>query len=828
MVSPESTVPTAVPVAAKIEPSVRRAKPLELSTSPHSNLSEPEADNEQLDEVFSNPDTADLGYRSDGTGATSPGPNSPGPSSPLSRSVLTSALASKSAQMADDAPSTSPPALRLHALPAFSKPAGANGSDAAAAHESQPSLVGSQAQSPQTPTSVVGGVRRDAAATSARRHSANVASLPGPGALPAANDLPADPVDASTVSRLFAHPPAASPILSPASVASPPRTPGFSPRPGAAGQPLGSPTTERSSLFFRPSRSATRPSSPDARSRGDASAPLSPLPSMSAARAADRPTSSSSTVSGLGALSSPSAAAATGSMPLSASASASSQSIFERDIEHRDASHIMSKQEAIDVAIPSVLDDAVEAIIEDGTEQIEVVAPQTPAPPLPLSSVALSVHSNANSPAMSSAIPSPPVAASGQFEAPPGSMAAQIAERLAPRQSAASASDEVRQSGSAMRSRGGVHSPGSDMGSVTSLRSRSPQASASRGVREVLDTSPARSSRASASPTPGPHASLAAAVSQASRAASATASAPIGGPSLSQQQQQQQLPAASSAFVTPTATAFPSLPLPNPYRSSSPNLAALSVPMMTASMSDVGRPAASSLSIDGAIISGAEAASLDHSLDSLADVIAASDAEEAASPYVPRSPAFYNYASGASSPTMEKHKIRKGKGSGDGRINPPGGLGTMPGGLGVFDGGENGSLMALSSGAPSPSQEAKRRLSFFSYADIINRNAGEVMDFEGVVRQAAERDDLQHGYPGGHSKQASSASQIAGAGGTQMSRSASTSAADQRRTAGGARLSSISGINTPLRGRRDVLENQALSNRLESLTLANNPAQPQQ
>ncbi|WFD07467.1 hypothetical protein MVES1_002833 [Malassezia vespertilionis] len=48
-------------------------------------------------------------------------------------------------------------------------------------------------------------------------------------------------------------------------------------------------------------------------------------------------------------------------------------SIFERDIEHP---HLRSPQEAIDVAVPPVLDDAASAIVDD-TASLEIIAPQT-------------------------------------------------------------------------------------------------------------------------------------------------------------------------------------------------------------------------------------------------------------------------------------------------------------------------------------------------------------------------------------------------------------------------------------------------------------------
>jgi hypothetical protein len=52
----------------------------------------------------------------------------------------------------------------------------------------------------------------------------------------------------------------------------------------------------------------------------------------------------------------------------SVSGSFSTPSIFERDIEHRNTSHLLTKSEAIDVAIPSVLSDAVEALQEYAPE----------------------------------------------------------------------------------------------------------------------------------------------------------------------------------------------------------------------------------------------------------------------------------------------------------------------------------------------------------------------------------------------------------------------------------------------------------------------------
>uniref|UniRef100_V5GQK9 Uncharacterized protein n=2 Tax=Kalmanozyma brasiliensis (strain GHG001) TaxID=1365824 RepID=V5GQK9_KALBG len=495
----------------------------------------------------------------------------------------------------------------------------------------------------------------------------------------------------------------------------------------------------------------------------------------------------------------------------------------------------MTKQEAMDVAIPSVLDDAVEAIIEDDAE-IEVVAPANPAPPLALSSAALSAHSGASSPSFDLASsPSPPLSASGALEAPPGTMAAQIAEKLGPR---AMAVDDANNA--SRRAASGLRHFGSDVESVgNSMRSRSPPGS--RMLDPADGGSPVRS-RASISPAPGlTPVSLAAAVSQAQ--ATSSLQAPSAGHS-----------------PMPTATAFPSLPLPNPFRSSSPNLSAMALPSLTTGV-EAGRPATSSVSIDGAIISGTEVATLDHSLDTIADVIAAHDAEQAASPYVPRSPAVPSI-SGTSSPHVGGSVIRPpqqhpgtGAAAGANRAAPPGTLGlpTSTSGLGVMGTGES-LFAALASGSPSPSAD-KRRLSFFSYADILNESKGEVMDLQGVVQHAAERDEQQHGifHPQAHASNhayggdqsngyeafTSQPSILQQLGGANMARSASTSAAASPRTSsmpgGGAKstsgTSSIvatgagSGAYTPARGRRDNhLENKALSNRLDSLQLATSEA----
>lgn len=736
----------------------------------------------------------------------------------------------------------------------------------------QPVSASSDASAPALSTAAASRHTHSAHSPNAMMMDA-VTAAAASGALPAANGLPDDPIEASTISRLFPHPPAPDPTptstpapltaasgsvpVSPHPI-SPPRTPAGPTSLRSAASPnsvLASPSSERANPI---SHAGVHPAhlmhSLHQHQNQHHHHPLSgtsdafsaqPHPNSSGFRSPVRVRQhGAASPIGIAGTSPPSLAASHAGAWHNTDLQAphtprtphtpNTPSIFERDIEHRDASHIMTKQEAMDVAIPSVLDDAVEAIIEDDAE-IEVVAPQNPAPPLALSSAALSAHSGASSPSMGLASsPSPPLSASGALDAPPGSMAAQIAEKLAPR---SSAHDDL--GATPRRATAGSRHPGSDAESVgNSMRSRSPQAARMHDLAD--DGSPVRS-RASVSPASGlPPVSLVAAVSQAQATSPLPASVAGNSP-------------------MPTATAFPSLPLPNPFRSSSPNLSAMALPSL-ATGADAGRPATSSVSIDGAIISGTEVATLDHSLDTIADVIAAHDAEQAASPYVPRSPAP-PALSGASSPVVDRSRsaagsaIRQpqqhrgmGAAAGVNRAAAPGTLGlpTSTSGLGVFNTGES-LFQALASGSPSPSAD-KRRLSFFSYADILNENKGEVMDLQGVVRHAAERDEQQHGlfhphaqgYAHGHaselgggyeafSSQPSIMQQLGGAG---MARSVSTSAAASprsgavpgARSTSGSAAAANSGAHTPARGRRDYLENKALSNRLDSLHLATSNA----
>ncbi|PWN52482.1 hypothetical protein IE53DRAFT_367151 [Violaceomyces palustris] len=838
-----------------------------LSLSPHSIPSELDGDGEQMDDVFSNPDTAELESRSDGTGATSPGPNSPGAGSPNPRGFLGPVTSLKAHAEGGGGGLSGAPSLILSGLGDSQTTVGASNVTRASGASVGFVAAGSRSPNPTTPQSpilIAGGTPARIGTLKEPLHRLSVSPpatsglSPPLSSLPPANELPSDPKEASTLSTLFAHPPAAV-----VSVPMSPQSPLSSVRSGSVTPALPSPSAERAAALARLSRSSTRPSSPDALTRAER------LASPNGAKGPSsrgRPLSASS---GLSTAASGNLAAITPTGLLTVESSGS-PSIFERDIEHRDAAHVLSKQEAMDVAIPSVLDDAVEAIIEDGTDQLEIVTPQAPAAPLALSSVALSVHSGASSPPpLPLQSPSPPLSSAGHLDdLPPGSIAAQIAEKLAP---ARGASDEVssatlgRHSATPNRvgrapSQGGR--PVGEGGNGSSLRSRSPAGAQGLGVQQVLDRSPVRS-RASASPPPSQCASsLTAAISPVGPSRlvgfGPGTNSPGGGAAALG------LPSLHSAQI-PTATAFPSLPLPNPYRSSSPSPAALVQHISSPSL-DAGRPAPSSLSIDGAVISGSEVATAGGSLDCMADVLAASDLDESASasPYIPRSPSNFSSVptGGSSSPLMDRSRARPVRsssgqgqkpnlaGAGHGRSGSGNGGMHMPGGLGVFD--ASGSSFNPSGGyatgtaASSPSAE-KKRLSFFSYADILNENRGEIIDFEGAVRQSAERDEQQHGLTTTPShSQLISSSPSAGAlfgssigsvtaggvigGSTGMSRSVSTGGAimSPRSAAGftvsspgvGASAAVKSGSNTPLRGKREVLENKALSNRLESLNLA--------
>lgn len=444
-----------------------------LSFSPRSNpaFSDPDyyPDREDVDDVFSNPDTAELEARSDATGSTSPDrAMSPALSSPDSRGRSGFAYSPHVDVPIDDegkANDRLSAAVALHHRPSHESQMTQN--TATPVLDDGARAWGSHSVTPTT--SVIGGTRSPSLGSSptARRasmhprpvsaHQALLFSESNATTIPAANDLPMDPSEASSVSTLFAHPPGpslpsssrGSPALSAIRLALS-SSPTFSASAGmgasksasAAGSPLyersgyhwsaaGDSWATQSPLSRSSSRGpltsaapggsgtyttpATRPSSPDrsktvmpplvvpehlstpakvpvGSSRGSAGGPgdfsSSPTSSYSPLSGGASSRSFGGAGWGLG-LSSPAghslrnarssvdAGAADGARNLPPtlegvhSASplpASESSIFERDIEHRDARHVLSKSEAVDVAIPPVLDDAVEAIIEGGDQ----------------------------------------------------------------------------------------------------------------------------------------------------------------------------------------------------------------------------------------------------------------------------------------------------------------------------------------------------------------------------------------------------------------------------------------------------------------------------
>ncbi|KDN43769.1 hypothetical protein K437DRAFT_274794 [Tilletiaria anomala UBC 951] len=719
---------------------------------------------------------------------------------------------------------------------------------------------------------------------------------------PSANDMPADPDAAESLTRsLFVTPPPPSPAAS-AYTASSAFITGAAVGAGgtAADAPFGAAaaaaTAAHNSQSHMPSPAySPGPSSPNLfargvvhssmrspRARSPARAPASASATGSTAIISRAHTASPSTALPFAHTAGGALAAAAGSWSTSptmphtaavpapaASASgntlaAAAPAIFERDIEHRDASHLLSKSEAIDVAIPSVLSDAVEALQEFGPEELEIIEPQTASPPLALSASALSSHtqsaelaaqahahkpssvaslhsgplsmhgsaplslslsragstpasgsgsgSGASSPRQYSAMmapldagtsgfaassPSPPLSyASGMDDQPlpAGSLAAQIAEKFAPSAppaigtmfaaagAGASGGKERQQRPSSSYSGSVAHGMGgSGARAMSPIRGRLADISPTRATFSLGSWPPSgsaspRSARAAlhlaqmkALQSPGPSP---VAITEPLSSAGLTAPAVAGSgsglltPCSVHLPGSGVLPAAlgpvasspspslspSSSFHLPTAMAFPSLPLPNPYRSPSPP------PHDPTEAADGERPAPSSISVDGAVISGTEVATAQTSLDGLADVITSnapvafpsgSTAEDAA-PYSSRG-----------SPLRERKAFLFTPGSGSGSCSASGSGATSPvtptsalphatdAQLAIRRSAalSASSLPFSSSGTVGGAGEGRpaRRLSFFAPADMINAAKAEVHTFDEAVRQSAEVESHQHG-----------------------------------------------------------------------------------
>lgn len=705
------------------------------------------------DEVFSNTDTADLEEsRSDATGTTSPAPNSPGPSSPSNRganhiAIVTSQSPSdafgtlkQNEYSSSQANKNSTGPLSLATLPHISMsqlqrqldqdvnvetPRATTSAANASSHMSRPqygrTISASNTTTLQASPLLTGQTSRGSTpriggpSTSHSTSYVNLASMSkGQSPLPSAHDMPSNAKDASTMSKLFARPPAQSPSEEFSGFAfNTPRDSIATPQGmirSATGSQLNSPVSQMTisspigaSRVFR-SRPTTRPPSPERISAH--------LKGVNA---------------GLGLGVFPKVLSSDGDIVTS-----SEPSIFERDIEHRDAGHVLSKQEAVDVAIPSVLDDAVEAITSEDIDDFEIVAPHASPPPLALSTQALSAHASQNnsrhnvplvssidSPAHS---PSPPLSSSagGAVDAPPGSMAAQIAERLATR------SNAPEEQATSTRHR----RPVSDVSisSSSSMRSRSPQAPLSIGVQQVLDanTSPVSPSTptaktSSSSPTAAAVRSSSGAVNGLAPASTSTSYA-----NLTQLSAQPSTPKPNS--MLPTATALPSLPLPNPYRTHSPSTTFSPLP-------DGGMPMTSSVSMDGAIMTTSESATMDASLSGLADIIATGSkqgnsplmktrglpVEEEVTPYSNRSVSIGQNLSPKAF-----------------RVSSTDAAATAALNLGLPEEESLTTTARLAKSSTTSSNMTKKRLSFFSYADIINHTPAEVMDLDTAVRQTDE------------------------------------------------------------------------------------------
>ena len=374
-------------------------------------------------------------------------------------------------------------------------------------------------------------------------------------------------------------------------------------------------------------------------------------------------------------------------------------------------------------------------------------------------------------------------------EPPAGSLAAQIAEKLAPsattpagvlnhRSANAAPSSAVSEPGSGAQSPlsgAGTRSAAGPASSSSSIASgaRSPHRSPTRSAFAAPGKSSPRPKKVTLPPPPPvteppvptsiaapvpfqPHTHMPVRAGSPSNAAPAmlsnsllATSAPTLTPSPSEingpfsaaaalpSRLTPQLPGVSSATSSsplPTAVAFPVLPLPNPYRSPSPPPNALA---------ENERPAQTSISVDGAVISGMESATAQASLDGLADVITANapvafpnggSAEEMA-PYSTR---------GTGSPILERRVARLSGFSNGGSQVASAAAGRAPSpSASRSPQGTSGTYTPSSMG--SGTHFAAKRLSFFSAADMINAAKGEVHTFDEAIAASAETDVHQHG-----------------------------------------------------------------------------------
>lgn len=375
--STSSSSQSPIPIKSTSKVNHSHSNSHQLSLSPSSNPSDLEDHYHQEvdpeEEVFSNPDT-------DGTGNTSPTPNSPGPSSNSGGGGLGSPLRGSTLFPSNNSHDLN--LQKLNILDPYSHPPTTT-TDPSTSTPTKPTnprdgdhstLKGKPLVTANLTSSTTNAIKSSTTSTSQSPTSPNQIFNPSSSStnqqplLPSANELPSDPKEASTLTQLFAHQPDTNPS---STNHSPVQSISLLGGGGGISTPLSLPTTSnglsnQSPIFSHKnlrSNTNTRPSSPErGNERLGSISPTSIISSNSPSPFRGAGGGQQSTL-----LSRPT----TGNASLISGGGGGGNrapSIFERDIEHRDASHVLSKSEAVDVAIPNVLDDAAEAIVEDTSD----------------------------------------------------------------------------------------------------------------------------------------------------------------------------------------------------------------------------------------------------------------------------------------------------------------------------------------------------------------------------------------------------------------------------------------------------------------------------
>jgi hypothetical protein len=368
---------------------------------------------------------------------------------------------------------------------------------------------------------------------------------------------------------------------------------------------------------------------------------------------------------------------------------------------------------------------------------------------------------------------------------PAGSLAAQLAERF----SLDGASSSVAgTSPPGRRAVSGHRRPHSDASSISVGAAPLPASAGGAGMQQVLDSSADPLGMAM---IPGgllfgnaAAASATAGTATGTGSASRSVSRGGGGPSAS----------------PPTANAGMSgLSLPDPFRGSSPgpSYAALPDVGLSPAQAQLGAVASSSssVSMDGAIMAPSTSATANASLGVLADAL---NEPTPASPYTAREHAHADASTSGSGgggaataagsqrtslaapgwhPTTQSRSMDGIPGH-----TMPGGLpptpalmtpGEMPAPPAALE-----APAAAAGGASTTSSPAPKRLSFFSYSDILNHAPGHVLDFDGAVRASQSMDDEAHAHAHAHAHGAATGAQALGLG----IAAGGAGAAEQRRT----------------------------------------------